>query len=271
MLSPPEIARIEESRQALATSEIAEVAEPLGGGWMCFAGVGAWANQASGVGLNGEVTRDEVRRMVEFYESLGVEPRIEVCPYVDASLLDGLADEGFVLREFENVLARQLTEGEDLRACHPFGWPQDVEIVHVDPADEAMVEMYARTVMDQFFLDRPDETTLVLARRTVRHPRSDAFIALVDGESAGGGGMESTEMGAALFGAGVSQKFRRRGIQLALMLTRLQRACSQGCRIACINGQPGADTERNAFRVGFQLAYTKAILVRPGKGLVPSP
>lgn len=33
---------------------------------------------------------------------------------------------------------------------------------------------------------------------------------------------------------------------------------------------PGIPTERNALRLGFHVAYTKAILVQPGEGLARS-
>jgi GNAT superfamily N-acetyltransferase len=73
-----------------------------------------------------------------------------------------------------------------------------------------------------------------------------------------------------LFGLAVHADFRRRGIQQALIAARLEFARERGCRIATIGSRPGAGTERNVRRFGFQVAYTKAIVAQPGPGLVES-
>ena len=74
-----------------------------------------------------------------------------------------------------------------------------------------------------------------------------------------------------LFGASVLPAFRRRGIQQALISARLQTALSLGADLASITSHPGIPTERNAARLGFQLAYVRAVMVKRGPELVPSP
>lgn len=273
MLSLHQIAVMEEARQALGTAEICPEKEEIAGGWMCFSGVGSWANQACGLGLAGPVTDEELDRLVAFYVSRGVEPRIELCPFADESLTLGLARRGFELREFENVLARELPAGEDLRAVHPHGWPDALELVHVDPEDEIAVRQFVEVSTQGF---RPAEEPisdglLEISMRMVRHPRCDAFLARWQGEAAGGGAMESSAPVACLFGASVGDEYRRRGIQGALMLRRLERARERGCTLGVIHSRPGIPTERNALRLGFFLAYTKVVMAMPGEGLAVSP
>ncbi|MEL6797766.1 MAG: GNAT family N-acetyltransferase, partial [Planctomycetota bacterium] len=60
------------------------------------------------------------------------------------------------------------------------------------------------------------------------------------------------------------------GVQQALMAWRLATAADHGCRTMVIHGTPGEPTERNAQRMGFRMAYTTPIVVRPGEGLVAS-
>ena len=55
------------------------------------------------------------------------------------------------------------------------------------------------------------------------------------------------------------------------MIERLAALTLAGCRYACVHSEPQVATGRNAMRLGFQVAYTKAIMVRPRLGLVPSP
>src|SRR5690606_27219657 len=103
---PPEIARAEEGRQSRGTAEAVPVAGPVAGGWMTLDALGSQANQAVGLGLHGPVSGADLYRLVAFYAERGVEPRLEVCAFAHESLLRGLAERGFVLREFEGVLAR---------------------------------------------------------------------------------------------------------------------------------------------------------------------
>ena len=73
----------------------------------------------------------------------------------------------------------------------------------------------------------------------------------------------------ALFGLAVVPEYRRRGVQQALIAERLRLARDAGARVATIGSRPGHSTERNVRRMGFQTAYTKVSLVRPGAGLRP--
>jgi GNAT superfamily N-acetyltransferase len=268
-----QIALAEEARQALGTAEISLEAEPIAGGWMGYGGKGTWANQAAGLGLNGPVTDDELDRLVEFYTSRGVQPQIEVCPFVDESLIAGLAKRGFLLREFENVFAREIADDENLRAVYPHQWPKDLVIEHVDPSDDGAVEQLVEVATSGF--RPPDEPISDVFRdisiNMVKHKRSDSFLALIDGKPVGGASMESTPEIACLFGTSVVPTFRRRGIQSILMILRMERARERGSRLVAIHSNPGISTERNAMRLGFFLAYTKCVMTMPREGLLASP
>lgn len=271
--APVDIARLEELRQASDTADVADESEPIAGGFMCYSGPGSWANQAAGLGLDGPVSDEDLDRLVEFYVSRGVEPRIEVCPFVDGSLTRGLERRRFVVREFENVLAREIGPHEDLRAAHPHGWPEGLEIVRADPADPEAVQSYVELSTSGFRpLDQPlDEGLFNITRRMLEHPRCEAYVASLDGNPAGAGAVACRDAVAALFGTSVLPEFRRRGLQAALILRRLERAREAGCQLAVIGSRPGISTERNAARVGFGVAYSKVVLVMPGEGLAASP
>lgn len=273
VISPRDIAILEETRQAQATVDVGRESEEIGGGWMTFVGVGSWANQACGLGLQGLVTDEDLDRLVEFYVSRGVEPRIEVCPFVDETLITGLSRRGFRLREFENALTRELPPNEDLRAVHPNGWPEGLVLVHVDPTDDVQVSTFAEMSTQGFRAagEPLSDVYKVTTTKTVRHPRCDSFLARFQGTDVGGGGMESSDQVAYLFGTSVARTHRRKGIQAALILRRLELARERGCSIAVIHSQPGLPTERNALRMGFIPGYTKVVLTMSGSGLEPSP
>jgi hypothetical protein len=54
-------------------------------------------------------------------------------------------------------------------------------------------------------------------------------------------------------------------------VARLNAAAEAGAEIAAVDTRPGAGTERNVLRMGFTLAYSRAILVWRGVGLVGEP
>ena len=94
------------------------------------------------------------------------------------------------------------------------------------------------------------------------------FVAEIDGQTvACGAGLLIPEHGiVALFGAGTLPEFRRRGLQTALFRTRMEAAAKAGCEYAVVVTQGGTTSQRNAERLGFRVAYSKATLV---KQLVP--
>jgi len=64
-------------------------------------------------------------------------------------------------------------------------------------------------------------------------------------------------------GASTRLKFRRRGLQMALLNTRLNAARELGCDLAMVLTSPGSLAQQNIERAGFRLVYTKAVMVGP--------
>jgi GNAT superfamily N-acetyltransferase len=56
--------------------------------------------------------------------------------------------------------------------------------------------------------------------------------------------------------------FRRRGVQSALLAARVADATAAGCDLAAVTAQPGSPSHRNVQRRGFDLLYTRAVLIR---------
>jgi GNAT superfamily N-acetyltransferase len=261
-----EIAVLEEGRQAVAISDVAREWVPLGGGRMSRGEPGTWVNAAVGVGLAGPVSGEEVDRMIAWYREMGLEPRIEVCPFVDPSLREQLEARGFVVRVFENALFRELRADETVRPVFPLA--PGIEVRQIDPGDPRQVREYGVTVATGFAGGQEArEADIDLMARCAVHERTTAFGAFVDGRCVAGGGLEIAGEASALFGLSVLEPFRRRGIQQALIAARLNVAAGRGAKIATIGSRPGVPTERNVRRMGFQVAYTKVAMVLPGAGL----
>ena len=79
---------------------------------------------------------------------------------------------------------------------------------------------------------------------------------------AGGASLRVCAGVAQLCGAATAPAHRRRGAQSAMLATRLADAARQGCDGAVVTTQPGSKSQQNVQRQGFELLYTRAILVR---------
>ena len=88
------------------------------------------------------------------------------------------------------------------------------------------------------------------------------YAALRDGQMAGAASLCVSGGVAQLAGAATRPEHRRRGAQSAMLATRLACAAEAGCDIAVITTQPGSKSQENSQRHGFELLYTRAVLVR---------
>jgi GNAT superfamily N-acetyltransferase len=272
-LSFTEMARLIERKQGTSLEGLAREVVPVAEGWMIFDVPGSPVNKVCGLGFGRPPTEAELEGLVTFFTQHGAEPKVELSPFAPPALMEGLAQRGFVLREFENVLVRELPPGAQPRAMMPGGWPEGITVHRVDPSDEAAVREQSQVAFSGFFPEGTPmpEGILEFGMKCARTRGYDLFVARCDGEVVGAGGCESGEGITLLFGTSVKASHRRRGIQQALMVARLERGQELGSQLAVINSRPGIPTERNAARIGFRMAYSRAVLVKPGPGLVPSP
>jgi GNAT superfamily N-acetyltransferase len=86
---------------------------------------------------------------------------------------------------------------------------------------------------------------------------SPCFLAAIDGVPGAAGALIIHE-GVALFGgAATVPELRRRGLQAALMHARMKYAADHGCDLAMMVAEAGSNSQRNAERQGFTVAYTR--------------
>lgn len=265
-----EIARLVGFRQAAGIATVSDEFAFIRGddathGVMCFAGPGSWANMAINLGLREPVNDDDLDRIIAFYESRGIEPKVEVCPYADDSLIRGLGERGFCVRAVETnlVFDTERTSIPELR--------RDIEIVRVDPNDEAMVEESVRIRREGFVPKEPAEAHDRMMRRVLRAPGVVGWMARMDGAFVAAGDVEAVAPAAVLIAGCTLEHARGKGCQRALMIARLRAAREAGCRYVMVETLPHVATGRNALRLGFFVAYTKITFTRPGEGLLPSP
>jgi GNAT superfamily N-acetyltransferase len=231
--------------------------EAIAGGYALYSGGRFPVNRAIGLGFESPVTGAELEQIEAFYHACGLPARVDLCPLADSSLLNALQIKGYQLERFYSVLVCPLPEVIDLAPL-----PPGIEITEVQPQEG---ELWLKTVAQGFGeVEEPDQQTLDILAPNFYSPNATCFFARIGGEPAGGGAMFSYGGVAEFGGASTRPLFRRRGIQTALLRARLAAARAQGCDVAIVVTTPGTESQHNVERVGFYLAYTKAVMVKTG-------
>ncbi len=264
------IARLEEGHCAATLREIGRETIDVAGGVACRDVPGVWVNRAEGIGLSGPVDGGEIARMVAWYDEAGIEPRVKICPYVHATLLSALGEQGFLVKWYEQLLIRVMGARE--RIDPPREMPGEFELRQVDRTDAAACRELS-VVINRGFAPpgaMVSEANIELTVRCMMRERADTFAVYDKGVCVGGGGMEAFGEIGCLYGAVVEEGYRRRGIQQSLLAARLNAAAARGLRMATIGSAPGHDTERNVLRFGFEVAYSKTVMGRATKSAAAS-
>lgn len=83
------------------------------------------------------------------------------------------------------------------------------------------------------------------------------YLAEIGGEPVAAGMLFIFDDVAILAGASTVLESRQRGAQSALLAARLRFAAERGCRIATMGALPGSQSQRNAEKNCFRIAYTR--------------
>ena len=236
--------------------EIGAAFEPICGGHMIFAGVGSPIGRVTGAGFTGPVTADDLDRIEAFYRSHKAPSQVDVCPLTDGSLMELLKQRNYTLAELNNVLFRRLDSAKTFPSTK-------AAVIRAGRAEEA--SEFSAIVGRSFF---PEGNSPFNIEETMaplfQMEGALTFVAEVDGKMAAcAAGLVIREHGIiALFGAGTLSEFRRRGLQTALLQTRMAAAAKTGSEYAVIVTQGGTTSQRNAERLGFRVAYSKATMLK---------
>ncbi|MFG0259673.1 MAG: GNAT family N-acetyltransferase [Phycisphaerales bacterium JB041] len=265
-LPPIEVATINENRQRLALGELADETLPVAGGVVTFSPGIDWINHATMLGFNTDVADSDIDAFEAFLLERGATPKLEMTTFATESFLAGLAGRGYTIEQLEHVFVRRIERGEDPFAAMTHPWTGGLEVVPTDPRDIEACRRHAVLVMSGFMPTPIPEEHIEMGVRSIVHPRSAGFTALIDGEPVGACGMEIFEhdgiRATSLWGAAVSQPFRGRGVQQAMLAHRMAYALDRGCELALIESKPGIATERNVARMGFTLGYVRVCMAK---------
>jgi GNAT superfamily N-acetyltransferase len=235
---------------------------PVAGGVASFAEEGSPFNKVAGLGFGGVPSAAALDELERAFAALGAPVQIELAHLADPAIGALLTGRGYRLVSFENVLGLSLAAepervtpaGVEVRPSGDgeFGAWLDVvadAVAHPDAQGVPSHEEFPREVV-------------VRAERDLAAAGAVRYAALRDGVIVGGASFRLAQGIAQLTGAATAPAHRRRGVQTALLSARLADAAAAGCGIAVVTTQPASKSQQNVQRRGFDLLYTRAILVK---------
>jgi GNAT superfamily N-acetyltransferase len=236
----------------------------VGGGRGVCGQPGSPMNKVLGLGLGVDVTDEDLDAIEDFYDERDCPIQIELCPLVSVDLVAKLQTRGYVLKGFENELACALMG----RVPPSSNGNLHVEVLTGDRDEDA----FLRATVEGFAV--PDSgphsshapapevvDTVSRAMRQFIHPDIIRYLVRIDGEPAGAAASVITNGVLGIFGTGTRPAYRRRGVQSAIVAMALQEAAGRA-DLAIATTEPGSISQRTFERFGFQVLYTRAILVR---------
>jgi len=214
----------------------------------------AWGHRAFsrcvGLGFDEPVTEAMIDELEAFYREHGVPPRIDACPFADAQLFEILRQRGYSVEFFMNT------------------WFRNAEPVDFEPSPSISVTLARnedraqwRDTMGRGFANSDEIGLDPIAETSSQLPDKLRFLAHIEGEAGGAAAAQICDGIGLVNGASTRVGYRRRGIQQALLAARVNHLAGK-CELLTVTSTPGAASERNIQRFGFQLAHTKPVLLR---------
>lgn len=220
-------------------------------------------NKVAGLGFADGPTDDELAAIEAAAAARGAPVQIELSSLGRAGLAERLTVRGYRLVNFEDVLGLRLP-------ADPAPAAADIAIETPSPADRAawldvLIDGFAHPDTEGVASHEtyPRANLETIMSDLFRAPGYQLYLARREGRLAGAASLRVAGPIAQLTGSATLPAERRRGVQTALLARRLADAAAAGCAVAVIVTQPGSRSQRNARARGFDLLYTRAILVRP--------
>ncbi|MGE3467557.1 MAG: GNAT family N-acetyltransferase [Pyrinomonadaceae bacterium] len=224
----------------------------VGGAYAMFDGVESPLTQTFGLGIFEATTTEHLDEMEMFFQGSGAPVFHEVSPMADPSLMALLSGRGYRPIELTSVMYRELgAQPVDRR-------PRDARLsTRVVQPNE--VDLWAKTSAAAWATEHESLADFMLnfGRVSAQCEGAHPYLAELDGRPIATGMLFIFDEVGMLAGASTIVDGRRLGAQTALLEDRLEFAASRGCDLAMMGAVPGSQSQRNAQKNGFNIAYTR--------------
>jgi GNAT superfamily N-acetyltransferase len=221
----------------------------VGGAVAVFDGIDAPTTQSFRLGIFEPMTAGTLEKMEQFFFDRNTAAMHEVSPMAGVPALDLLCERGYRPIEISNVLYRAVEKPDTDHPGH----------IKVRVVGEEEAQLWGKISARGWTHEHPELQEFVEKMGVLSVARKDSpcFLAEIDGKPGAAGAM-CLHGGVALFaGAATVPELRRRGLQAALLQERMRYAFEHGCDLAMMVAEAGSNSQRNAERKGFRVAYTR--------------
>lgn len=224
----------------------------VGGTYAMFDGVESPLTQTFGLGVFEETTPEQLGEIEAFFKKHDAPVFHEVSPMADMSLLTLLADRSYRPIELTSVMYRELSPESTGIA----GDDSNLLTRVITPGEEdlwATISAGGWATVHESLAD----FMLAFGRINTQCFGSHPYLAELDGKPIAAGMLFIYDEVCILAGASTVPEGRNRGAQTALLRDRLRFAVESGCTLAIMAALPGSQSQRNAQKNGFNIAYTR--------------
>jgi hypothetical protein len=223
-----------------------------GGAYAMFDGVESPLTQTFGLGVFEETTSDHLDEIEAFFRERNAPVFHEVSPMADPSLMEMLSNRGYRPIELTSVMYREL--GEQIDELKPRNPLLTTRIIATEEID-----LWAKTSADGWATEHEGLAEFMFNFGRISAQCSGAFpyLAEFDGRAISTGMLYVYEDVCMLAGASTVPGGRNQGAQNALLEARLAHAAGFGCSLAVMGSTPGSQSQKNAQKNGFHIAYTR--------------
>lgn len=232
------------------------------GGVAAYSFPGSPFNKVAGLGFAGPLDAAALASVESEYRARRAPVCVEIATLADPATVRAFSNRGYRVMGFEDVLGLTL-RSTDVFPTTEIEIRRDEDDANLDSWCERMVEAFSvadsQGVASHESFDRL--TLLRAIRDAANNDATHRFLARLDGANAALASLGIRDGIAQLCGSATLPRFRRRGLQTALLHARLAHASAAGCDLAVVTTLPGSKSQENAMRAGFQRLYTRVILV----------
>ena len=224
----------------------------VAGVYAMFDGIESPCTQTFGLGVFDEITNAELEKLEAFFKERNAPVLHEVSPLAQSTLLPLLNERGYQPIELTSVMFRPLAPEINLG----FTLNPTIKTRIIEAGEE---KLWAQVSANGWATEMEGlaEFMLNFGQISAKCEGGFPYLAELENEPISTGMLFIYDDVAILAGASTIPEGRRQGAQLSLLDARLRYAAENGCTIAIMGASPGSQSQRNAEKNGFRIAYTR--------------
>jgi len=240
-----------EARAKISPESGAEWIE-VAGVYAMFDGIESPLTQTFGLGVFEEIGNPELDLLESFFKKHEAPVFHEVSPLADGSLIALLNERNYKPIELTSVMFQDIESAASLKL--PINPKITTRII--EPGEE---KLWAQTSAQGWATEMEGLADFMFnfGQISANCEGGFPFLAEIDGQPISAGMLFIYDGVAILAGASTVPESRRQGAQTALLDARLKFAKTQNCTLAAMGAMPGSQSQRNAEKNGFRIAYTR--------------